>query len=67
MFDMIDLNNKVVIITGASKGIGRETAVFFAREGASLVLAARGRDALKASFENLGNNPQKQQNRYTCE
>ena len=56
---MVSLNNKVVIITGASRGIGRKTAVFFAREGASVVLAARKEDALKAALENLGGSLQK--------
>jgi len=36
---MKDLRNKVVLITGAAHGIGRETALAFAREGARLVLA----------------------------
>jgi short-subunit dehydrogenase len=35
------LNNKIVIITGASSGIGKSLAEEFARRGASLVLAAR--------------------------
>ena len=33
--------DKVVIVTGASSGIGLETALAFAREGARVVLAAR--------------------------
>ena len=35
------LNNKIVIITGASSGIGKSLAEEFARRGANLVLAAR--------------------------
>jgi 3-oxoacyl-[acyl-carrier protein] reductase len=35
------LLNKVVIITGSSSGIGRETALAFAKEGASVVISYR--------------------------
>ncbi len=40
------MNGKVVIITGASSGIGRALAVEYARRGASLSLAARRIDRL---------------------
>jgi hypothetical protein len=33
---------KVVLVTGASRGIGQETAIQYARAGASLALVARG-------------------------
>lgn len=39
-------NEKVVIITGASSGIGRATALAFAREGATTVLASRSLEKL---------------------
>jgi NAD(P)-dependent dehydrogenase (short-subunit alcohol dehydrogenase family) len=35
---------KVVIVTGAGSGIGRATALAFAREGATVAVADRGRD-----------------------
>lgn len=35
------IQNKVVVITGASSGIGKETATLLAAKGAKLVLAAR--------------------------
>src|ERR1700739_1777288 len=38
--------NKVVLVTGASRGIGRSVALAFAQQGAQLILAARSVDRL---------------------
>jgi len=45
------LQGKVAIITGASSGIGRATAMLFAGEGAALVLNARGKSSLEEVAE----------------
>jgi 3-hydroxy acid dehydrogenase/malonic semialdehyde reductase len=44
---MGQLNGKTVLITGASSGIGRATALAFAREGARLLVCARRDERLK--------------------
>jgi NAD(P)-dependent dehydrogenase (short-subunit alcohol dehydrogenase family) len=45
---MSDMKGKVALITGASSGIGWETAKAFAAKGASVVLAARREEELSA-------------------
>ena len=47
------INDKVVIITGASSGIGEATAKLLASKGAKLVLGARREDNLKRIAEEI--------------
>jgi short-subunit dehydrogenase len=47
------LNDKIVIITGASSGIGKSLATEFAKHGANLVLAARQFVTLCETTQNL--------------
>ena len=49
-----DFTDKIVVITGASTGIGRATAIAFARAGARVALAARSTDELARLAEELG-------------
>lgn len=50
---MSSLKDKVAIITGASSGIGRAVALLFAREGAAIVLNARGLAGLERTAEEI--------------
>lgn len=45
--------DKNVLITGASSGIGKETAYLFAKEGANIALVARSLDKLEAIRDDL--------------
>lgn len=48
---MPKLEGKFAVVTGASRGLGRETAIAFAREGADVVLAARTESDLNDTAE----------------
>ncbi|WP_321164281.1 SDR family NAD(P)-dependent oxidoreductase [Chlorogloeopsis fritschii PCC 9212] len=42
------INQQVVAVVGASSGIGRETALLFAKRGASLVVSACSQPGLES-------------------
>ncbi|MGH7800506.1 MAG: SDR family NAD(P)-dependent oxidoreductase [Thermodesulfobacteriota bacterium] len=55
MKDKARFTNKVVIITGASSGIGHATALAFAREGAITILASRSLENLQKVADEIRN------------
>ena len=48
-----ELSAEVVVVTGATSGVGRATAQEFARHGASVGLLARGNDGLEGAVEDV--------------
>jgi NAD(P)-dependent dehydrogenase (short-subunit alcohol dehydrogenase family) len=47
------IENQVVVVMGASSGIGRETALRFASNGANVVLSARSEEGLRSLVEQI--------------
>ncbi|TEA78690.1 SDR family oxidoreductase [Allopusillimonas ginsengisoli] len=50
----LELDGKIVLITGGSKGIGLACAHAFAREGARIAIVSRNRENLSAASASLG-------------
>ena len=51
---MQDMTGKTVLITGASRGIGADTARWFTRAGANVALLARGADEILELAASIG-------------
>jgi NADP-dependent 3-hydroxy acid dehydrogenase YdfG len=51
-----NIKNKVVVITGASSGLGEATAMHLANKGAKVVLGARRADLLEKLVNNISSN-----------
>lgn len=52
-FNPFTLNGKTILVTGASSGIGQETAIACSRMGARVVITARNPERLQATFDQL--------------
>lgn len=50
MFQLVDLTSKKIVVTGASQGIGRDTAVMLSKLGAQIALVARSEEKLKETL-----------------
>jgi NAD(P)-dependent dehydrogenase (short-subunit alcohol dehydrogenase family) len=51
---MQSLQQKVVLVTGGSSGIGKAAAMLFASEGAQVIITGRSRDALAQAVAEIG-------------
>ena len=47
------IDEQVAVVMGASSGIGRATALRFAREGAKVVVSARGEEGLRSLVDEI--------------
>lgn len=53
MYNPFTLENKKILITGASSGIGQSAAITCSKFGANVIISARKADALQESYEQL--------------
>jgi NAD(P)-dependent dehydrogenase (short-subunit alcohol dehydrogenase family) len=58
MYNPFSLEGKTVLVTGASSGIGRATAIECSKMGATVIVTGRNEERLKETFEQLDNTKQ---------
>jgi NAD(P)-dependent dehydrogenase (short-subunit alcohol dehydrogenase family) len=61
---VFDLTGKVVVVTGGSRGLGRQIATAVARQGADVVIASRKLDACEAAASEISNETGRQTMAY---
>lgn len=55
-FNPLDLSNRKILVTGASSGIGRATAIYLSKLGARLVITGRNEQRLNDTMQQLRGN-----------
>lgn len=55
-YNPFSLSDKTVLVTGASSGIGRETAIQCSKLGAKVIITARNEDRLKETLSQMNGN-----------
>ena len=53
LYNPYSLNGKIILITGASSGIGKETAIECSKMGAKVIITGRNQERLQETFSNL--------------
>jgi len=53
MLNPLDMTGRTILVTGASSGIGRETAILLSKLGARVILVARSREKLEQTLAQL--------------
>ena len=53
MLNPLDITGRTILVTGASSGIGRETAILLSRLGARVILVARSQEKLEQTLAQL--------------
>ena len=49
-FNPLDLNGRIIMVTGASSGIGRASAIYLSKLGAKIVCVARNKERLQQTL-----------------
>lgn len=66
-YNPFSLEGKKILVTGASSGIGKETAIACSRMGAELIVTGRNSERLNQTFVNLDGNGQRNHVQITAD